>query len=82
VSGTWLVFDYDEGDATAVEYLADFLLVWAGDMQEALTAAWLTVPMLGKHPFMAHELLWWDDTPGSRGRRHIAADRPRRSSSR
>lgn len=61
------LFDDEEGDAAGAQYLADFLLVWTGDMQEALTAGWLTVPMLGERPFMAHERLWWDDTPGPRG---------------
>jgi hypothetical protein len=41
----------------------DFLLVWSGDPENALTAGWLTVPSRGALPFLATTALWWDDQP-------------------
>jgi hypothetical protein len=69
------LFDLDEGDAGEADSLNDFLLVWTGHLQEALTAGWLTVPILGERSFPAQEQLWWDDTSGSpgHGRRTPAA---------
>ncbi|HEY3514605.1 MAG TPA: hypothetical protein VGL36_35825 [Kribbella sp.] len=71
------LFDDEVDDAAGVQRVSDFILVWTGDMQEALTAGWLTVPVLGERPFMAQQLLWWDETPSPRGRglsRPIAPD--------
>jgi hypothetical protein len=45
--------------------IKDFLVVWAGDLLPVLTAAWITVPVLGDAPFAARKLLWWDDEGGS-----------------
>ncbi len=42
------------------ESLANFMLVWAGDMAAPVTAGWLTVPVLGERPFVAVRRLWFD----------------------
>lgn len=44
----------------------NFMLLWGGEANTALTAGWLAVPVLGGIPFIAYERLWWDadlDTP-------------------
>lgn len=46
--------------------IQNYMVLWAGEANTALTAGWLAVPILGKIPFLAHKLLWWDDEPRSR----------------
>ena len=38
----------------------NFMLLWGGEANAALTAGWLAVPVLGDRPFIAHQKLWWD----------------------
>lgn len=52
-----------------------YMLLWAGEADAALTAGWLGVPILGDTPFIARELLWWDDQPHTRVTRNAAPDR-------
>lgn len=44
--------------------LRHFLIVWAGEPEEALTAGWITLPGLGDAPFIAIHRLWWDEASG------------------
>lgn len=41
----------------------DYMLLWAGEADAALTAGWLGIPVLGETPFIARKRLWWDDDP-------------------
>lgn len=43
--------------------IRNYLLVWAGEVEVALTSAWLTVPALGDRPFLAKSELWSDEQP-------------------
>lgn len=44
----------------------NYMLLWAGEAEAALTAGWLGVPALGDMPFITRKLLWWDDEPHAR----------------
>ena len=44
----------------------NFMLLWAGESDAALTAGWLVVPILGDTPFIARKQLWWDPEPVKR----------------
>lgn len=39
----------------------DYMLLWAGEADAALTAGWLGIPILGETPFIAQKKLWWDE---------------------
>lgn len=47
--------------------IREFLLVWAGEPDQPLTAGWLTVPGIGDTPFIARGGLWWDQGDGDTG---------------
>ncbi|MGI8792365.1 MAG: hypothetical protein ACR2H3_04215 [Acidimicrobiales bacterium] len=52
--------------------IQDFMLLWAGDPESALTAGYLAVPAKGPTPFAATIALWWDEieeTPRGTARR-------------
>lgn len=53
----------------------NYMLLWAGERDAALTAGWLAVPILGETPFIAREMLWWDDEPHTRVAMSTAPDR-------
>ena len=45
-------------DSLAID---DFMLLWAGDPDNPLTAGYLTIPAKGPVPFAATTTLWWDE---------------------
>lgn len=53
----------------------NYMLIWAGEPDAALTAGWLGVPVLGETPFVARETLWWDEEPHTRVPVKTAPDR-------
>lgn len=53
----------------------NFMVLWSGESDAALTAGWLGVPTLGDRPFIAYEKLWWDDEPDTRVTRTPMPDR-------
>lgn len=53
----------------------NYMLLWAGEADAALTAGWLGVPILGDTPFIARETLWWDEEPPTRGTQQVAPNR-------
>ncbi|GAA4823616.1 hypothetical protein GCM10025786_34710 [Nocardioides caeni] len=53
----------------------NYMMLWAGEADAALTAGWLGVPVLGDTPFIARKLLWWDDEPHNRVTASTTPDR-------
>lgn len=53
----------------------NYMLLWAGESDAALTAGWLGIPVLGDTPFIARETLWWDDEPHGRVTQTAVPDR-------
>lgn len=59
----------------AATEMRDFLVVWSGQVEPALTAGWLGLPSLVQPGWFAVELLWWDE-PGVEGVRRHDEDLP------
>lgn len=53
----------------------NFMLLWGGESDAAMTAGWLGVPTLGDRPFIAYEKLWWDTEPDTRITQKPMSDR-------
>lgn len=53
----------------------NYMMLWAGEADAALTAGWLGVPVLGDTPFIARKQLWWDDEPHTRITARTTPDR-------
>jgi len=53
-------------DAAAMR---DFVVVWSGQVEPALTAGWLGLPSLGRPGWFAVEQLWWEESSTDGARR-------------
>ena len=50
--------------------IRNYMWLWAGKLESALTAGWLAVPVLGETPFASVASLWWDgEDDGRQGAR-------------
>lgn len=65
----------ESGPLAAAAAMRDFLVVWSGQVESALTAGWLGIPSLGGAGWFAVELLWRDES-GEDGARARDDDSP------
>lgn len=46
------------GDPSVLRHV---LLVWSGEIETGYTAGWLGLPVIGEHPWLAVQELWWHE---------------------